>query len=1029
MSSFFINRPIFAWVVALLISLIGILSIPMLPIAQYPDIAPPVITLRTTYPGASAQVTEEAVTAVIEKEINGAPGLLYMSATSDSNGMVEIAVTFQQGTDPDIAAVEVQNRLKIVESRLPESVRREGVFVEKSSNNIQALISLSSDGSLDGTELGELASARIIPELKRVKGVGRVELFGAETSMRIWPDPEKLEALQLTPTDIVAAVASQSERIIIGDIGGAAVSKSAPINASVVASEEFRTPAEFESIALRTLPDGSSVKLGDVARVELGANNYSFFSRCNGQAATGMAIKMAPGSNAVETMGLLRDKMNELSGDFPAGVSYQIPYETTHFVEVSIQKVVSTLLEAIALVFLVMFLFLQNFRATLIPTLVVPVALLGTFTVMWISGFSINMLTMFGMVLSIGILVDDAIVVVENVERIMQEEGLDARQATIKAMKQIGGAIVGITAVLVAVFIPMAFFSGAVGNIYRQFSLTLIVSISFSAFLALSLTPALCAAMLKPSSVEHQDKKGFFGWFNRTVNRSTERYGNAVSGIVRRPVRSLFVYAAVIAGAGYLYATLPTSFLPDEDQGNCMVLVSLPAGTLQEETSERLRDVENYLMQHEPTKYVYSVGGFSFFGTGTNQAMLFIGLEDWGARTSPELSVQAVVDRINARFMADPQMSVMALNAPALPELGNSSGFDFRLQDRGGIGLERLVEAREELLRRANTDPNLTGVYFVGQPDTPRLSVSIDRDKAFSMGVPMEEISNSLAVMFGSSYVGDFMHGNQVRRIIVQADGKSRLSGDDIEDLHVRNGAGDLLPLSSFVSMEWTAGPPQLTRYNNYPSFSINGMAAPGKSSGDAMQSLEGIAASLPQGIGFEWTGQSYEEQQAGSQATLLFALSILIVFLVLAALYESWSIPFAVILVVPLGLIGALLAVFLRDMPNDIYFKVGLITTIGLSAKNAILIVEVAKDLYRDGMGVLEATVTAAKLRLRPILMTSLAFGAGVIPLAFARGAGAGAQQAVGTGVLGGIITATVLAIFLVPLFFRLMAGKGRKA
>lgn len=1029
MSSFFINRPIFAWVVALLISLIGILSIPMLPIAQYPDIAPPVITLRTTYPGASAQVTEEAVTAVIEKEINGAPGLLYMSATSDSNGMVEIAVTFQQGTDPDIAAVEVQNRLKIVESRLPESVRREGVFVEKSSNNIQALISLSSDGSLDGTELGELASARIIPELKRVKGVGRVELFGAETSMRIWPDPEKLEALQLTPTDIVAAVASQSERIIIGDIGGAAVSKSAPINASVVASEEFRTPAEFESIALRTLPDGSSVKLGDVARVELGANNYSFFSRCNGQAATGMAIKMAPGSNAVETMGLLRDKMNELSGDFPAGVSYQIPYETTHFVEVSIQKVVSTLLEAIALVFLVMFLFLQNFRATLIPTLVVPVALLGTFTVMWISGFSINMLTMFGMVLSIGILVDDAIVVVENVERIMQEEGLDARQATIKAMKQIGGAIVGITAVLVAVFIPMAFFSGAVGNIYRQFSLTLIVSISFSAFLALSLTPALCAAMLKPSSVEHQDKKGFFGWFNRTVNRSTERYGNAVSGIVRRPVRSLFVYAAVIAGAGYLYATLPTSFLPDEDQGNCMVLVSLPAGTLQEETSERLRDVENYLMQHEPTKYVYSVGGFSFFGTGTNQAMLFIGLEDWGARTSPELSVQAVVDRINARFMADPQMSVMALNAPALPELGNSSGFDFRLQDRGGIGLERLVEAREELLRRANADPNLTGVYFVGQPDTPRLSVSIDRDKAFSMGVPMEEISNSLAVMFGSSYVGDFMHGNQVRRIIVQADGKSRLSGDDIEDLHVRNGAGDLLPLSSFVSMEWTAGPPQLTRYNNYPSFSINGMAAPGKSSGDAMQSLEGIASSLPQGIGFEWTGQSYEEQQAGSQATLLFALSILIVFLVLAALYESWSIPFAVILVVPLGLIGALLAVFLRDMPNDIYFKVGLITTIGLSAKNAILIVEVAKDLYRDGMGVLEATVTAAKLRLRPILMTSLAFGAGVIPLAFARGAGAGAQQAVGTGVLGGIITATVLAIFLVPLFFRLMAGKGRKA
>lgn len=1028
MPDFFINRPIFAWVVALLISLVGLLALPMLPVAQYPDIAPPVITIRTTYPGASAQVTEEAVTAVIEKEINGAPGLLYMSATSDSNGMVEIAVTFQQGTDPDIAAVEVQNRLKIVESRLPESVRREGVFVEKSSNNIQAVISLSSDGALDGTELGELASARLIPELKRVKGVGRVELFGAEMSMRIWPDPEKLEALRLTPTDIVSAVASQSERIIIGDIGGAAVSKNAPINASVVASEELHTPEDFEAIALRTLPDGSSVKLGDVARVELGANNYSFFSRCNGLAATGMAIKMAPGSNAVETMGLLRDKMDELSKDFPPGVSYQIPYETTHFVEISIQKVVSTLLEAIGLVFLVMFLFLQNFRATLIPTLVVPVALLGTFAVMWISGFSVNMLTMFGMVLSIGILVDDAIVVVENVERIMQEEGLDARQATIKAMKQIGGAIVGITAVLVSVFIPMAFFSGAVGNIYRQFSVTLIVSISFSAFLALSLTPALCAAMLKPSSVEHQDKRGFFGWFNRTINRSTERYGKTVSGIIRRPVRSLFVYVLVIAGAGYLYLTLPSSFLPEEDQGSCMVLVSLPPGTLQEETSARLRDVEDYLMKNEPVKHVYSVGGFSFFGSGTNMAMLFVGLKDWSERTDPALGVGEIVNRINGRFMSDPQMFVLAMNVPALPELGNPSGFDFRLQDHGGIGYERLVEAREELLSRAAADPSLADVHFMGQADTPRLGVSIDRDKAFSMGVPMTEISNSLAVIFGSSYVGDFMHGSQVRRIIIQADGKSRLSGDDIEDLHVRNEAGSLLPLSSFVNLEWTAGPPQLTRYNNYPSFTINGSAAPGKSSGDAMKTMERIASSLPPGIGFEWTGQSYEEQQAGSQASLLFGLSILIVFLVLAALYESWSIPFAVILVVPLGLIGALLAVFLRDMPNDIYFKVGLITTIGLSAKNAILIVEVAKELYRDGMGVMEATVTAAKLRLRPILMTSLAFGAGVIPLAFARGAGAGAQQAVGTGVLGGIITATVLAIFLVPLFFRLTAGKRKK-
>lgn len=687
MPDFFIRRPIFAWVVALLISLMGLLAIPSLPIAQYPDIAPPVITLRTTYPGASAQDTEEAVTAVIEKEINGAPGLMYMSATSSSDGAVEIAATFTQGTDPDIAAVEVQNRLKIVESRLPESVRREGVFVEKSSNNIQAMISLSSTGSLNDTELGEWASARIIPELKRVKGVGRVELFGAETSMRIWPAPEKLEALGLTPTDIVNAVAAQSERIIIGDIGGASVPESAPINAGVVAEDAFRTPEEFASIALRTLSDGSSVKLGDVARVELGANSYAFFSRCNGQTATGMAIKMAPGSNAVETMGLLKAKMDELSRDFPPGVSYQIPYETTHFVEISIQKVISTLLEAVLLVFLVMFLFLQNFRATLIPTLVVPVALLGTFAVMWLSGFSINMLTMFGMVLSIGILVDDAIVVVENVERIMMEEGLDARRATVKAMKQIGGAIVGITAVLVAVFVPMAFFSGAVGNIYRQFAVTLIVSISFSAFLALSLTPALCAAMLKPSSVEHQEKKGFFGWFNRTIHRSTDRYGRAVSGMIRRPVRSLFLYALIIAGAGYLYLTLPTSFLPEEDQGNFMVTVSLPAGSLQKETSTRLREVENYLMRHEPVEYAYSVGGFSFMGTGANMAMLFVSLKNWDERSGEDNSAQAIIDRVNARFAGDRQMMVMALNAPALPELGNSSGFDFRLQDKGAWGM------------------------------------------------------------------------------------------------------------------------------------------------------------------------------------------------------------------------------------------------------------------------------------------------------------------------------------------------------
>lgn len=1022
MSSFFIDRPVFAWVVSLLIVMAGVLSIRLLPIAQYPDIAPPVINVSTMYPGASAKVVEEAVTAVIEKEMNGAPGLIYMAATSSSTGEVQIILTFEQGTDADLAAVEVQNRLKVIESRLPEPVRREGVKVEKSSDNIQLMVALASDGSMDEIELGEWASARIVQELKRVKGVGKIVLYGSEKSMRIWPDTDKLEALKLTPTDIVSAVTSQSARIIIGDIGGAAVPDSAPINATVVAEDALQTPEQFGEIALRTLPDGAAVRLKDVARIELGASMYAFFSRANGQPSTGMAVKMAPGSNAVETTQLIREKMDELSRSFPPGVNYLIPYETTQFVEISIQKVITTLVEAIVLVFLVMFLFLQSIRATIIPTLVVPIALMGTFAVMWMLGFSVNMLTMFGMVLSIGILVDDAIVVVENVERIMAEEGLSPKEATIKAMKQISGAIVGITAVLTSVFIPMAFFSGAVGNIYRQFSLTLVVSIGFSAFLALSLTPALCATLLKPS-LDHHEKRGFFGWFNRSVNKSTTKYGKVLGYILVRPFRSLFLYALIIAGTFYLYTTQPTSFLPEEDQGNLIINVMLPPGTLQSETREKLKEIEDYLMKNEPVENVYTVGGFSFFGGGTNTAIFFVGLKNWKERETPDKAVGAIIGRVMARFGGDKHMDVMALNMPALPELGSVSGFDFRLQDRNGLGYESLLAAREELLAKANSHPDLMGVYFAGQSDIAQLRVSLDRKKAQSMGVSLEEINNSLAVMFGSSYVGDFMLGDQVRRIIIQADGGKRLESQDIGRLHVRSDQGALIPLSSLISVEWITGPPQLTRYNNYPAFTINGSAPPGKSSGDAMNAMEEIAGRLPSGIGFEWTGQSREEKLSGAQATMVFALSILIVFLVLAALYESWSIPLSVILVVPLGLVGALLAIYLRDIPNDIYFKVGLITTIGLSAKNAILIVEVAKDLYRDGLGVMEATLQAAKLRLRPIIMTSLAFGVGVIPLAFAKGAGAGAQTAIGTGVLGGIITATILAIFLVPLFFALIA------
>lgn len=1023
MSSFFIDRPIFAWVVSLLILLTGLLSVRLLPIAQYPDIAPPVVNVSTMYPGASAKVVEEAVTAIIEKEMNGAPGLMYTAATSSSTGEVQIMLTFEQGTDADLAAVEVQNRLKVIESRLPEPVRREGVKVEKSSDNIQLMVALTSDGSLNETELGEWASARIVQELKRVKGVGKIQLYGAEKAMRIWPDTDKLEALKLTPSDIVTAVTSQSARIIIGDIGGSAVPDSSPINAMVVAEDALQTTEQFEEIALRTLPDGAAVRLKDVARVELGASMYAFFSRANGKPSTGMAVKMAPGSNAVETTKLIGEKMEELSHNFPPGVSYLIPYETTQFVEISIQKVITTLVEAIILVFLVMFLFLQSIRATLIPTLVVPVALMGTFAVMWIAGFSINMLTMFGMVLSIGILVDDAIVVVENAERIMAEENLSPREATIKAMKQISGAIIGITLVLTSVFIPMAFFTGAVGNIYRQFSLTLVVSIGFSAFLALSLTPALCATLLKPSSLDHHEKRGFFGWFNRAVARSTGKYGIVLSSLLKRPIRSVFIYAIIIAGAVHLYISQPTSFLPTEDQGNLIINVTLPPGTLQHETREKLREIEEYLMKNEPVQNVYTVGGFSFFGSGTNTAIFFVGLENWKDRTSPDKSVEAIIGRVMGKFGSDKHMDVMALNMPALPELGSIAGFDFRLQDRNGLGYDALLQARQELLSKANQHPDLMAVYFAGQADIAQLRVSLDRKKAQAMGIPIEEINNSLAVMFGSSYVGDFMLGDQVRRIIIQADGNKRIQSADIGKLHVRSTDGALIPLSSIISIEWIAGPPQLTRYNNYPSFSINGSAPPGKSSGDAMKAMEEIAAQLPDGIGFEWTGQSNEEKLAGSQATLLFALSILIVFLVLAALYESWSIPLSIILVVPLGLLGALLAIYLRDMPNDIYFKVGLITTIGLSAKNAILIVEVAKELYHQGHSIIDATLEASKLRLRPIIMTSLAFGVGVIPLAFAKGAGAGAQKAIGTGVLGGIITATVLAIFLVPLFFALIA------
>ncbi len=1024
MARFFIDRPVFAWVISLLIALVGLLSIHALPVAQYPDIAPPVVNIGASYPGASAKVVEEAVTAIIEREMNGAPGLMYTSSSSDSTGWASINLTFKQGTNPDIAAVEVQNRLKAVEPRLPESVRRDGVRVEKAADNIQLVVSLKSDGSLDDMQLGELAASNVLQALRRVEGVGKVQLFGAEAAMRIWPDPVKLTALSLTPGDIVSALRSHNARVTIGELGNQAVPKDAPLNASIVAGESLHTPEQFANIPLRALPGGATLRLKDVARVELGGTDYMYLSRVNGLTGTGLGIKLAPGSNAVETTRRIRETMRELAQYFPPGVSWDIPYETSTFVEISIKKVLMTLLEAVALVFCVMYLFMQNLRATLIPTLVVPVALLGTLGVMLGLGYSINVLTMFGMVLAIGILVDDAIVVVENVERIMAEEGLSPHDATVKAMGQISGAIVGITVVLVSVFVPMAFFDGAVGNIYRQFAVTLAVSIAFSAFLALSLTPALCASLLKPIPAGHHEKRGFFGWFNRAFARLTTRYTARVAGVLARPVRFGLAYALVIGVAALLFARLPSSFLPDEDQGSFMAMVILPQGSPQAETMAVVKDVERYMMEHEPVQYVYSVNGFSQYGSGPNSAMFFVTLKDWQERRDASLHVDAVVKRINKAFADRKNLMVFALNSPPLPDLGSTSGFDFRLQDRGGHGYEALTQARQKLLAKAPEHSALTEVVFAGQEEAPQLQLRVDRDKAQAMGVPIDEINTALAVMYGSEYIGDFMLNGQVRRVTVQADGKRRVDVDDISRLHVRNLQGQMVPLSAFATLKWSMGPPQLNRYNGFPSFTINGSAAPGHSSGEAMRAMETLAAELPRGIGFDWSGQSYEERLSGNQAPVLFALSVLIVFLALAALYESWSIPLAVILVVPLGVIGALLGVTVRGMPNDIYFKVGLIATIGLSAKNAILIVEVAKDLVRDGQGILSATLEAARLRLRPIVMTSLAFGVGVLPLALASGAASGAQAAIGTGVLGGIITATVLAVFLVPLFF-LIVGR----
>lgn len=1033
MGKFFIDRPVFAWVLALFILLAGALSITGLPVAQYPTIAPPSVVVTATYPGASAKTLEDSVTSLIEQEMNGAEGLEYMESQSQANGQAQITVTFRPGTNVDLAAVDVQNRLKRVEARLPQAVTQQGVQVTKSRSNFLMVVTLAStDGRMDPIALGDYLSRNVLNEVKRVPGVGEAILFGTERAMRIWIDPAKLVGLNLTPADVSAAIRAQNAQVASGTLGELPNPSSQQITAPIVVTGQLSSPEQFGNIVLRANTDGSVVRLRDVARVELGGQTYGTSARINGKPISAIGVQLSPTANALGTATAVREKLDELAKYFPQGVQYEIPYDTSKFVKISIEEVVKTLLEAVLLVFLVMYLFLQNIRYTLIPTIVVPVALMGTFAAMYAFGFSINVLTMFGMVLAIGILVDDAIVVVENVERIMSEEGLSPREATRKAMGQITGAIIGITLVLIAVFIPMAFFGGAVGAIYRQFSLSMVASMIFSALMALSLTPALCATILKPVQAgHHHEKRGFFGWFNRKFNSTTNRYQSFVVGMLGKTTRYMVIYGVIIACVGLLFMRLPTSFLPAEDQGYIVTNIQLPPGASTNRTLEVVEQVEQYFLKQPGVQHVVAVLGFSFSGNGQNAALAFVPLKDWDERDAAS-TADAIAGKAFGAFMQLKDAIVYPLNPPPIPELGNATGFTFRLQDRSGQGHDALLAARNQMLGMAGKNPVLAGVRPEGLEDTPQLQLDIDRDKASALGVSFADINSTLSSALGSSYINDFPNLGRQQRVIMQAEATHRLQPEDLQQLYVRNVKGDMVPFSAFATSSWIKGPVQLVRYNGYPAMKISGQAAPGYSSGEAMAEMEKMAAQLPAGFGFEWTGQSREEKLSGAQMPMLMALSLLAVFLVLAALYESTSIPLSVMLVVPLGILGAVLGVTLRGLPSDVYFKVGLITIIGLSAKNAILIVEFAKDLQAEGKSLIEATLEAAKLRFRPIIMTSLAFILGVVPLVIASGAGSASQRAIGTGVMSGMITATALAVFFVPVFFvvvrRLFKGSERQ-
>lgn len=1035
MARFFIDRPIFAWVIALIIMLAGVLSIRSLPVSQYPSIAPPTVVISANYPGASAKIVEDSVTQVIEQRMKGIDHLRYIASTSDSFGNAEITLTFNAEADPDIAQVQVQNKLQGAMTLLPQEVQAQGVDVNKSSSGFLMVLGfVSTDGSLDKGDIADYVGANVQDPMSRVPGVGEIQLFGAQYAMRIWLDPLKLTQYNLTSLEVISAIRAQNAQVSAGQLGGTPSIQGQELNATVSAQSRLQTPEEFRKIILKSDTSGANVFLGDVARVELGSESYAVVSLYNGKPATGLAIKLATGANALDTAEAVRDKVEELRPFFPQGLDVVYPYDTTPFVEKSIEGVVHTLLEAIVLVFVIMYLFLQNFRATLIPTIAVPVVLLGTFAILSATGFSINTLTMFAMVLAIGLLVDDAIVVVENVERVMSEEGLSPLEATRKSMDQITGALVGIGLTLSAVFVPMAFMSGSTGVIYRQFSITIVSAMALSVLVALILTPALCATMLKPVQKGHGHiETGFFGWFNRNFDRLTNRYESSVAGIVKRGFRVMMIYVALVVAVGWIFMRMPTAFLPDEDQGILFTQAILPTNSTQESTLKVLEKVSDHFMAEEGVRSVFSVAGFSFAGQGQNMGIAFVGLKDWSEREAPGMDVQSIAGRAMGAFSQIKDAFVFAFVPPAVIELGTANGFDMYLQDKNGQGHDKLIAARNQLLGMAAQNPNLMGVRPNGQEDAPIYQLHIDHAKLSALGIDIANVNSVLATAWGGSYVNDFIDRGRVKKVFVQGDAQYRMQPEDLNTWYVRNNKGDMVPFSAFATGSWEYGSPRLERFNGLPAVNIQGATAPGFSTGAAMTIMEDLVKQLPPGFGIEWNGLSYEERLSGNQAPALYALSILVVFLVLAALYESWSVPFAVILVVPLGIIGALLAMNGRGLPNDVFFQVGLLTTVGLATKNAILIVEFAKEFYEKGAGLVEATLHAVRVRLRPILMTSLAFGLGVVPLAISTGVGSGSQNAIGTGVLGGMMSSTFLGIFFVPLFFviveRIFSKRERKA